>query len=228
MTAPAPRPDIARTDPQPTADTDITGATHLAGTTAVSGTDDDVVLLDEDGTAIGRAPRLAVHGSDTPLHLAFSIHLFDDEGRVLITRRALSKKTWPGVWTNSCCGHPRPNEDPVVAVRRRVREELGLDVQDVTPVVPDFRYRAVDASGVVENEVCPVYVGTARGPVRADPAEVVEHSWIPWADYARAVAATPAVFSPWSVLQVPHVDARLVATPLGARLRAVHPNEVPR
>ena len=121
--------------------------------TAIESEQDLVVLLDDDGTPTGTAPRLDVHGADTPLHQAFSVHLFDDAGRVLLTRRALSKRTWPGVWTNSCCGHPRPGEAVEDAVRRRVREELGVEVRDLRLLLPDFRYRAVDASGVVENEL---------------------------------------------------------------------------
>ena len=62
------------------------------------------------------------------------------------------------MWTNSCCGHPRPGEEPTDAVRRRLDDELGLEVGDLRSALPDFAYRAVDASGVVENEVCPVFV----------------------------------------------------------------------
>lgn len=74
--------------------------------------DDEVVLLADDATPIGTAPRGSVHETSTPFHLAFSCYLFDAAGHVLITRRALGKRTWPGVWTNAFCGHPRPGRDP--------------------------------------------------------------------------------------------------------------------
>ncbi|NYG54869.1 isopentenyl-diphosphate Delta-isomerase [Nocardioides perillae] len=188
---------------------------------------DEVVLVDESGAPQGTAPRLAVHTADTPLHLAFSLHVLDRAGRTLLTRRALAKRTWPGVWTNSCCGHPRPGEATTDAVRRRVGEELGLRVDEVTTVLPDFRYRAVDASGVVEHELCPVHVAVvdADAPLRPDPAEVAEHTWVAWGDLHTAVTATPAVFSPWMVLQVRELGPHLptgAPSPGDATTRAAH------
>nr|WP_246043271.1 isopentenyl-diphosphate Delta-isomerase [Tessaracoccus massiliensis] len=176
-------------------------------------TPDDVVLLDESGQPVGRADRTEVHTHDTPLHLAFSTYLFNDAGQVLITRRALSKKTWAGVWTNSCCGHPKPGESFDDAAARRAREELGLTIGPLTPLLPDFRYRAVDASGIVENEICPVYAAGVgdQDPV-PNPDEVAEWAWVEWADLHRAIDATPAVYSPWAVLQVPAIDALLEPT----------------
>ena len=122
-----------------------------------------VVLVADDGTPVGTAPKAAVHSTETPLHLAFSCHVFDDRGRVLVTRRALAKKTWPGVWTNAFCGHPAPEEPMEDALVRRAERELGLTLTDVRVSLPDFRYRAVDASGVVENEICPVFTARAVG-----------------------------------------------------------------
>ena len=184
----------------------------------VRATPDDVVLLDDDGTPRGTAPRLSVHDHATPLHLAFSLHLVDPAGRTLLTRRALGKRTWPGVWTNSCCGHPRPGEAPAQAARRRVAEELGVEVGQPTLVLPDFRYRAVDAGGVVEHEVCPVHVVhvEADAPVRPDPDEVGEHAWVAWGDLHESVRRTPVVFSPWMVMQVLQIGASPDWLPAGA------------
>jgi isopentenyl-diphosphate delta-isomerase len=90
-----------------------------------------VVLLDEDGRAVGTEPKATVHHTETPLHLAFSCYLFDRDGRLLLTQRALHKPTWPGAWTNSVCGHPAPGEPVEDAVRRRVRAEVGAVAEDV-------------------------------------------------------------------------------------------------
>ena len=164
-----------------------------------------VVLLDEGGNAIGTAPKSAVHGPDTPLHLAFSCHVLDDEGLVLLTRRALSKLTWPGVWTNSFYGHPGPGEDPAEAIVRRAEQELGTRVTEVRPALPDFRYRAVDDSGVVENEICPVYTARLAAPVDPRADEVCAWHWARPEDVRAAVDATPFAFSPWMVEQVPQM-----------------------
>jgi isopentenyl-diphosphate delta-isomerase len=166
---------------------------------------DHVTLLAEDGTAIGALPKNEVHTLDTPLHLAFSCYLLDADGRLLLTRRALSKQTWPGVWTNSFCGHPRPDERIEDAVHRRAAEELGARVTGLRLALPDYRYRAVDASGIVENEICPVYVGVLDGDLAPDPAEVGEWAWSDITDATASATGTPFAFSPWLVEQLPRL-----------------------
>ncbi|RKR76096.1 isopentenyl-diphosphate delta-isomerase [Frondihabitans australicus] len=157
-----------------------------------------MVLLDERGNPTGTYPKKDVHTTQTALHLAFSCHVRHSEtGYILVTRRALSKATWPGVWTNSFCGHPAPGETPAEAVERRSMQELGVTVSQVTEILPDFRYRAVDASGIVENEICPVFTAVIDGDPDPSPDEVAEWAWIEPAALREAVAAAPFAWSPW-------------------------------
>ncbi|MCH1881718.1 isopentenyl-diphosphate Delta-isomerase [Agrococcus sp. ARC_14] len=160
-----------------------------------------VVLLDPSGRPIGSAPKATVHTDATPLHLAFSCHLLDDDGRMLVTRRALTKRAWPGVWTNACCGHPAPGEQLEAAVLRRVQQELGAAVVDLELVLPDFAYRAVDANGIVEHERCPVFIGRVAGELQPDPSETIEWQWVEPERLLAGIRATPWAFSPWLVLQ---------------------------
>jgi geranylgeranyl diphosphate synthase type I len=165
---------------------------------------DLVELVDETGRVIGQAARAEVHNSKTPRHRAFSVYLMDEAGRVLLTRRALNKLTWPGVWSNSCCGHPRPGETDVVAIRRRVGEELGLKVRDIEVVLPDFGYVATDPYGRMENEHCPVYRALIvdASILRPDPDEVMDYQWLTWPDLVETVERAPGLLSPWSVAQI--------------------------
>jgi isopentenyl-diphosphate Delta-isomerase len=156
-----------------------------------------VVLLNEDGTPFGTAPKSEVHHDHTPLHLAFSCWVLDDAGRTLLTRRAPVKRTWPGVWTNTFCGHPAPGEELTDAVRRRARDELGCDVRDVEPLLPDFRYRAVMDDGTVENEICPVFRARLASPPEPNPDEIDGLQWVAMADVARMIDDEPERLSPW-------------------------------
>jgi isopentenyl-diphosphate delta-isomerase, type 1 len=168
---------------------------------------EQVVLLADDGSPVGVADKATVHGADTPLHLAFSCHVYDRSGRILITRRALTKTTWPGVWTNSFCGHPGPGEVVEDAVARRAARELGIRLGGLRAVLPHFRYRAVDAGGVVENEVCPVFTATTDDEIVAAADEVAEWRWTDPAALLIAVEAAPWAFSPWLTLQLPQLMA---------------------
>jgi isopentenyl-diphosphate delta-isomerase len=168
----------------------------------MSNTVEEVILLDADGAEMGVADKATVHSTETPLHFAFSCHLVNEHGEVLVTRRALSKLTWPGVWTNSFCGHPAPGESIEDSIIRRAQVELGTTVDSITVTLPDFRYRAVDASGIVENEVCPVYTARITSELAPNPEEVAEWAWVSPAAVRDAVSATPFAFSPWLVWQL--------------------------
>jgi isopentenyl-diphosphate delta-isomerase len=155
-----------------------------------------IVLVDDEGRAIGTLPKPLVHHGETPLHRAFSGYLFDDEGRLLVTRRAEGKQTFPGMWTNTVCGHPGPGEGDHGAIARRARFELGVDVADVRAAVPGYRYRA-EFRGVVENEVCPVYLGRFLGTPNPAPAEVDDWELLHWAEFRRRQEREGDAWSPW-------------------------------
>lgn len=173
--------------------------------------DELVVLLDDDGRPTGTALKREVHHGDTPLHLAFSSYVVDPDGRLLVTRRAWDKATFPGVLTNSCCGHPGPGEAHEDAIRRRLRDELGItETGRIVPLLPEFRYRA-ESGGVVENEICPVFAVAVPADVvvTPHPSEVAEVRWMTYAQF-HDLALTHPEASPWARLQVqqlgPDVD----------------------
>lgn len=160
-----------------------------------------VILLNEQGQEIGTQEKYTAHTSDTPLHLAFSSWLFNAQGQCLVTRRAMSKKAWPGVWTNSVCGHPQQGETVEQAIVRRCRFEAGVEIIDITPIAPGFRYRETDPSGIVENEICPVFAAQVITPVIINADEVMEYQWVKLDDLLSALEATPWAFSPWMALE---------------------------
>lgn len=162
-----------------------------------------VVLVDDDGNAVGTAPKASVHGAETPLHLAFSCYLRGANGQILLTRRALSKRAWAGVWTNSVCGHPAPGEAYADAIRRRGRQELNVQIEDIQVVLADFRYRATDPGGVVEHEICPVFTARIVGDPVPESSEVVEWNWVTPDALIQSVEHTPFIYSPWLREQLP-------------------------
>ena len=168
---------------------------------------EQVVLIDEAGAPIGVADKSTVHGSKTPRHLGFSCYGVDRAGRLLVTQRSRHKLTFPLLWTNTCCGHPAPDERGEDAVRRRLRAELGLDAHDLRLVLPDFSYRAA-LHGIEENELCPVFVCTLDGDPRPDPAEVEDWQWWPWPRFLDECRSPASGLSPWARMQAPLLGER--------------------
>ncbi|WP_436739756.1 isopentenyl-diphosphate Delta-isomerase [Streptomyces sp. BBFR102] len=170
--------------------------------TAVSRSSDDspeaVILLelvDEDGNTIGTAEKLSAHQAPGRLHRAFSVFLFDGRGRLLLQQRALGKYHSPGVWSNTCCGHPYPGEAPFAAAARRTFEELGVSPA-LLGEAGTVRYNHPDpASGLVEQEYNHLFVGLVRDPLRPDPEEVGDTVFVTPDELAERHQAGP--FSAW-------------------------------
>lgn len=159
---------------------------------------DYVILVTEDNKPLGTMPKLAAHHSDTPLHRAFSLFLFNTKGELLLQQRSDKKKTWPGVWSNSCCGHLLIDETPLEAAKRRVAYELGFKKITMKMILPEYRYR-FEKDGVVENEICPVIVGITQEQAQPLAEEVKDIKWISWHEWLSEIASNPTGYSPWCV-----------------------------
>ncbi len=147
---------------------------------------DLIVYVDQTGSPTGEtAKKLDAHTAHTKRHLAFSCYIFDDQGRLLVTQRAHGKKVWPGVWTNSVCGHPSPGEELPAAVVRRAAYELGMKLKDIVVVLPNYSYKTPPYNGIIENEFCPVYVARAATDVQPNPEEVEAYRWMSWAEFVQ-------------------------------------------
>lgn len=169
-----------------------------------------VVLVNEKNEQLGIVPKATVHTTKTSLHRGFSVFLFNKKGQFLVTRRAYSKKTFPGVLTNSFCGHPAPNESVTDAAKRRAVDELGITDIVVSSPIP-YRYRAVDASGIVENEICPVMIGTTSQEPNMNPQEVAEFRFVSWSDFLSDIKQRPDKYSLWCKEEALLVDKAMKA-----------------
>lgn len=166
----------------------------------------DIVAVDRMGRPCGVVNKLTAHQLPGTPHLAFSVVVAGGDGSVLLQRRSAEKYHFSGLWSNSCCSHPFPGEAVEAAARRRVKEELGVDLQRVA-VLEGFWYRAEDPrSGLVEHEWDVVVTGVVAEQIRPDPDEVAATRWMqlhaarqlcrdepqtvtPWLDWVLAIAA---------------------------------------
>lgn len=153
-----------------------------------------VILVDDDDRQIGTAEKLDAHRSGA-LHRAFSIVIWNGDGRMLLQQRALEKYHSAGLWTNTCCGHPRPDEDVAAAAARRLSEEMGM----ATPLTSlgTIRYRAAFDNGLIEHEIVHVFRGRHDGDVVPNPEEAAGYAWRTLDEVRSDVAAAPENYSVW-------------------------------
>jgi isopentenyl-diphosphate delta-isomerase len=161
---------------------------------------DSLILVDAADRDIGHLGKAQCHEGRGVLHRAFSLLIFNDAGELLIQQRSAAKRLWPLYWSNSCCSHPRAGESMEGAVRRRLREELGVSCP--LKFLFKFEYQAqFDATGS-EHELCSVFIGRCVEPVRIDPQEILAWRWIgPEALEAELASAAGSTFTPWFILE---------------------------
>jgi isopentenyl-diphosphate Delta-isomerase len=172
-------------------------------------TEEQVVLVNEQDEALGTMNKLDAHRQGI-LHRAFSVFVFNDRGEVLMQRRAYGKYHSGGLWTNTCCSHPRNGEPTPIAAARRLAEEMGIRCRLEQAFT--FLYKADVGQGLIEHELDHVFIGTDEGPARPDPAEVSDTAWMSPADLDAALTEHPEQFTAWLRLCWPRVKDHLQRT----------------
>jgi isopentenyl-diphosphate Delta-isomerase len=163
-----------------------------------------VVLVDDQNRVLGTMPKTDVHGQTTPLHRAFSTYIFRaTDKKLLLQQRSVRKQTWPLIWSNSCCGHPRLGESNVEAARRRLMFELGLNPTILEEVAP-YRY-CFTRDGIMENEICPILLGLVDTEPTLNRDEVEAVRWVEWSEFLQEIKVGEA-YSEWSVEQAAILD----------------------
>ncbi|MFA5899566.1 MAG: isopentenyl-diphosphate Delta-isomerase [Hyphomicrobium sp.] len=155
---------------------------------------ESVILVDRDDHPLGTAPKLDVHRSGE-LHRAFSVLIHDGSGRLLLQKRHRDKYHSGGLWTNACCGHPRPGEGTAEAAHRRLYEEMGFacDLKAQRSLI----YRAGVSGGLIEHELVHIFTGCWTGSVHPDETEAEAHAWRTLADVTADAARHPDRFTVW-------------------------------
>ncbi len=163
---------------------------------------EQVILVDENDQEVGVLEKMEAH-EKALLHRAFSVFIFNDEGKMLMQKRAISKYHSGGLWTNACCSHPRPNETVFAAANRRLQEEMGFE----TTLKPAFQftYKAAFDNGLTEYEYDHVFVGTFNGEIFLNAKEADSYSFTFINDVEVNVQQNPLLYTEWFKIALPKV-----------------------
>ena len=161
----------------------------------VSSESEQLILVDESDNQTGYLSKAECHDGAGTLHRAFSVFVFDADGRLLLQQRGSSKRLWPGYWSNSCCSHPREGESMITATRRRLEEELGIDIE--LEFVYRFQYQAAFGEAGSENELCSVYLGRCLQDVKPNQTEIHAIRYLSAEELKREMESRPGEFTPW-------------------------------
>jgi isopentenyl-diphosphate Delta-isomerase len=170
---------------------------------------EQVILVNEQDEVLGQMEKMEAHRKGL-LHRAFSVFIFNSKGEMLLQQRALSKYHSGGLWTNACCSHPRPGEETMNAALRRIKEELGF-VTELQPAFA-FTYKTDFDNGLTEHEYDHVFFGTYDGPVKPEPSEVSDFTYMKVEDIRASMQSHSHKYTSWFKLAFPKLEQYLVAT----------------
>lgn len=159
----------------------------------------DIILVDEHDRPIGEEEKMRTHKLGL-LHRAFSVWIFNTKGELILQQRAVKKYHCGGLWTNTCCSHPFPNETTFDAAHRRLKEEMGFDCE-LTEVI-EFIYEIDFPNGLTEHEYLHVFIGHSDADPILNPVEASAFRWIPIETLKRDITLDPEQYTYWSRLTI--------------------------
>ncbi len=155
--------------------------------------DEMVVLVDRDGRDTGAAPKLQAH-VDGLKHRAISVLIKNSKGQFLLQKRYSGKYHSGGLWTNACCSHPRPGEQPLTAAIRRLQDEMGFAATLVALFIVEYR---AQVGALIEDEYVHVFGGTHNEGISPDPLEVENFKWVKLDELEQDMKRSPDSYTAW-------------------------------
>lgn len=165
-----------------------------------------MILVDEHDNQLGVEEKMKAH-QEAKLHRAFSIFIVNSQGQWLLQQRAQSKYHCGGLWTNTCCSHPRPDETVEAAAHRKLKQEMGFDTH--LKEIFSFTYKAPFDNGLTEHELDHVLVGTWDGQPELNPEEAEAFKWVSLEELRKDVHSHPEKYTPWFKIALEKVAASL-------------------
>jgi len=156
---------------------------------------EELILVDEKDNEVGTEEKIRAHQDGGKLHRAFSVFVFNSRGEMLLQKRIKEKYHCGGLWTNTCCSHPRPGENTENAAHRKLKQEMGFDTG--LREILSFIYRAPFENGLTEHELDHVFIGTFNGKPNLNPEEADDFKWVNPEELEKDVKGNPEKYTPW-------------------------------
>jgi isopentenyl-diphosphate delta-isomerase len=170
---------------------------------------DNVILVDEKDNVVGTMEKMEAHRKGI-LHRAFSILIFNSKGELLLQKRSAKKYHSGGLWTNACCSHPMPDESLRDATRKRLKHEMGIELQ------PEFAYKFIYETkldrNLIEHELDHVFTGVFDGDPAINQEEVEDWKFMSIPLIRHDIKTQPELYSAWFKLIIDHPELKKLAT----------------